>query len=251
MPNKPIKPINPIKMKKLFLLAFLPLFLMACQRDAATEVQLRMTEIYEDVLGHYRSASRNGTLPDASVFEEKYYSARFLKATRNEDFRDSDPWIQGQDWPECIHATTDSVREVTPDSVIAHITIYNFEPVRVDVIMIRERGNWYIDDFLSSLTPEPPSFEGAWLDDDNNEPNLTLSLREDGSYDVAVGIFRLTNLDDGIGILTDEGLAFTATDAAGNPIGGIISFDGDTATVTFTQTTWGLIEPGSAFKYHR
>ena len=236
-------------MRRLFLLALMPLF-MACQRDAATEVQLRMTEIYEDVLGHYRSASRNGTIPDATVFEEKYYSTRFLEATRSEDFRDSDPWIQGQDWPDDIHSTTDSVREVTPDSVIAHVTIYNFEPVRVDVIMIRERGNWYIDDFLSPQIPDLP-FEGSWRDEDNNEPNLYVSIREDGRYDVTVGIFRLTTLDDGIGTMTDEGLSFTATDAAGNPIGGLITFYGDTATVTFTQTTWDLIEPGAAFKYHR
>ena len=96
-----------------------------------------------------------------------------------------------------------------------------------------------------------PSYEGAYQDKDNKEPNLFICAREDGKYDVEIGIYRLTTLDDGIGTLTDEGLAFTATDASGAPIGGLITVKGDTATVTFTKSTWPLLENGASYTYTR
>ena len=96
-----------------------------------------------------------------------------------------------------------------------------------------------------------PSYEGIYLDEDNNEPNLFITLRDDGKYDVRIGIFRLTNLDDGIGTMGANRMEFTATDAAGNPIGGEIILRGDTAEVIFTRSTWSLLENGSKFRYHR
>lgn len=103
----------------------------------------------------------------------------------------------------------------------------------------------------SCSTTNGSSFEGTYLDCDNHEPNLFISSREDGRYDVHIGIYRLTDLDDGVGTLSGKGLSFTATDANGNPIGGIISVVGDTATVTFTESTWPLLEGGTSFKYAR
>ena len=64
-----------------------------------------------------------------------------------------------------------------------------------------------------------------------------------------IGIYRLTSLSDGIGELTADGMNFTATDAAGNPIRGIITADGQAATVTFTDSTWDYLQNGSAFQY--
>ena len=61
----------------------------------------------------------------------------------------------------------------------------------------------------------------------------------------------MTSLDDGIGELTEDGMLFTATDAMGNPISGIITVDEDVATVTITDTTWGLLENGSSFVYRK
>ena len=108
----------------------------------------------------------------------------------------------------------------------------------------------------SGLHPETqqeknPDYVGTYLDEDNHEPNLFISQRTDGSYDVNIGIFRLTSLDDGVGTLGSDGLRFTATDASGNPISGIITINGDTACVTFTASTWALLEPGSTFHYVR
>lgn len=93
------------------------------------------------------------------------------------------------------------------------------------------------------------AYIGEYLDQDNNDPNLEIAKGEDGKYDIQIGIYRLTTFDDGVGELTAEGLKFTATDGSGNPIGGIITLDGDQATVTFTDSTWDLLENGSAFVY--
>jgi hypothetical protein len=95
------------------------------------------------------------------------------------------------------------------------------------------------------------SYEGIYLDEDNNEPNLFITHRDDGKYDVQIGIFRLTNLDDGVGTMGANGMDFTATDAAGNSIGGEIILRGDTAEVVFTRSTWSLLENGSKFQYIR
>ena len=54
-----------------------------------------------------------------------------------------------------------------------------------------------------------------------------------------------------IGELTPEGMLFTATDAAGNPISGVITVEDQIATVTFTDSTWELLENGSAFHYRK
>lgn len=92
---------------------------------------------------------------------------------------------------------------------------------------------------------------GEYLDYDCNEPNLEIAKGTDGKYIVQIGIFRLTTLDDGVGELTPDGLPFTATDAAGNPISGIITVENEIATVTFTDSTWDLLENGSIFKYSK
>ncbi len=90
---------------------------------------------------------------------------------------------------------------------------------------------------------------GEYLDLDINEPNLKIAKREDGNYDVEISIYRLTYLDDGIGTLTKDGMEFTATDANGDPIKGIIKVEDKVATVTFTDSTWELIKNGDSFEY--
>lgn len=90
---------------------------------------------------------------------------------------------------------------------------------------------------------------GEYLDYDNGEPNLEIARGEDGKYIVQIGIFRLCSLDDGVGELTEEGMLFTATDPAGNPIGGSITVEDDIAKVTFTDSTWTYLENGTTYEY--
>ncbi len=94
-------------------------------------------------------------------------------------------------------------------------------------------------------------YVGEYLDSDVGDPNLEIAKGADGKYIVQIGIYRLTTLDDGVGELTAEGLKFTATDAAGNPISGVITVENKTATVTFTDSAWEYLENGSSFQYSK
>ncbi|MBQ9983498.1 MAG: hypothetical protein IJP29_02810 [Lachnospiraceae bacterium] len=104
---------------------------------------------------------------------------------------------------------------------------------------------------VTSTEQATDQYIGTYNDYDNNEPSLTISLNTDGSYHVQMEIFRLTSLDDGVGSLTDRGLEFVATDAAGNPIKGLITLEGNEAVVTFTDSTWELITNGDSYRYVR
>ena len=82
-----------------------------------------------------------------------------------------------------------------------------------------------------------------------SDSGLEISLGVDGKYLVQISIYRLTSIHDGVGWDTGDGISFTATDAAGNPISGTITLDGNTATVTFTDSTWGYLPNGTSFQY--
>ena len=125
---------------------------------------------------------------------------------------------------------------------------YENMPTLTARITIDKDGHFTLSDENSVLWP----FEGSFVDEDYGEPNLEISYRRnDGKYNVQIGIPRLTLLDDGLAVMGDNGLEFTATDAAGNPIGGEIILKGDTAVVTFTSSTWPLLEQGTSFRYVR
>ena len=80
---------------------------------------------------------------------------------------------------------------------------------------------------------------------------MEIAENEDGTFVVQIGIYRLTELSDGVGALESDGLHFTATDANGNPISGVITVNGDEATITFTDSTWPLLPNGEQFTYIR
>lgn len=125
---------------------------------------------------------------------------------------------------------------------------YENMPTLTARVTIDKDGNFTLSDENSVLWP----FEGSYVDEDYGEPNLEISYRRnDGKYNVLIGIPRLTLLDDGLAVMGDNGLEFTATDAAGNPIGGAIILKSDTAVVTFTSSTWPLLEQGTSFRYVR
>ena len=128
------------------------------------------------------------------------------------------------------------------------VLTYDDMPTLTAPVAIDDKGKFSIGEL--EMTSHP--YEGTYLDEDNNEPNLFINYRRsDGKYDVEIGIFRLTTLDDGIGTLLNDIMEFTATDASGSPIGGEINLKGDTAVVTFTRSTWPLLENGSKFIYTR
>ena len=121
------------------------------------------------------------------------------------------------------------------------------ESAKIEVQETKEEKKKETEKEIQTL--EESVYIGEYLDYDNNEPNLEIAKGEDGTYIVQIGIFRLTTLEDGVGELTKEGMVFTATDASGNPISGIITVEDQIATVTFTDSTWGYLENGSTYKY--
>ena len=79
------------------------------------------------------------------------------------------------------------------------------------------------------VIPYEKNFSGVYLDE-NNEPNLKIMKQSSGvMYDIEIGIFRLTTLDDGKGRVDFDVMEFVATDANGNPIEGNITLRNDTA----------------------
>lgn len=65
---------------------------------------------------------------------------------------------------------------------------------------------------------------------------MKIRKKDDGTYDVEIGIFRLASFEDGVGNVTDKGQEFVTTEPNGNNMNGIITVDGDTAVVTFTES---------------
>lgn len=87
--------------------------------------------------------------------------------------------------------------------------------------------------------------------DCNDGSTLTISKSDNGRMKVKIGLTRLTTIDDGVGVLFDNGLTFSATDAVGNPIYGEITIEGDTARLTFTKSKWEYLPDGTTFIFKR
>lgn len=100
------------------------------------------------------------------------------------------------------------------------------------------------------FSSDAKSFIGEYTDQNDGS---TLQIRKDTNSgpSIHISLFRLTDIDNGIGTISDDTMTFTATDAAGNPIKGTITLDGDTATVVFTHSTWGYLPAGSTFYFKR
>lgn len=87
----------------------------------------------------------------------------------------------------------------------------------------------------------------------NSTDGSTLQVGDstNSGLSVKINLFRLTDIDDGIGTISDGSLVFTATDAAGKPIKGKVTTDGDTATLVFIESTWEYLPDGSTYRFRR
>lgn len=108
-------------------------------------------------------------------------------------------------------------------------------------------------DFQSVVTVADSTdedFIGEYTDP-NDGSMLKIGKSTNSGPSVQVSLFRLTDMDDGIGKFTDGELTFTATDAAGNPIQGKISLDGNIAVLEFTESTWSYLPNGTTYRFKR
>ncbi len=80
---------------------------------------------------------------------------------------------------------------------------------------------------------------------------LIIDKNTDSSLNIRIGLFRLTDIDNGIGIVKNDTLTFCATDAAGNPVKGFITLNGDAATLVFTESTWVYLPNGTTYQFNR
>lgn len=95
-----------------------------------------------------------------------------------------------------------------------------------------------------------PNFTGEYSDP-NDGSTLIIGKNANSEASININLFRLTDIDDGIGKEANGTLTFTATDAAGNPIKGKITLDGDSATLVFTESTWEYLPEGSTYTFVR
>ncbi len=102
-----------------------------------------------------------------------------------------------------------------------------------------------------SSLEDSEQYAGVYYDYDTREPNLFIEKKDDGTYSIQIGIFRLVNLEDGTGVMTDDGIDFTATAPNGTQVSGIITLEGDTAVVTFTGSAWDIYSGIKEYRYDR
>ncbi len=75
-----------------------------------------------------------------------------------------------------------------------------------------------------------------------DESTLTISENADGTFDIALSITRLCNLEHGVGTFEDHKMAFTVQDPSENEMSGVIYLDSDNSlTVQITDSTWELL----------
>ena len=127
--------------------------------------------------------------------------------------------------------------------------VLNYEqmPTLTATLTLADDGTVSAGDIKKLYLP----YVGSYADVENGEPCLDITYRrQDGKYDVEMSLFRMTTfLDDGIGIASDFGLTYTATDGEGQPISGRITLQGDTLTVTFTDSQWKRIRNGQRVSF--
>lgn len=112
------------------------------------------------------------------------------------------------------------------------------------------------DEWLEQIQAEEEivtetDFSGIYTDTQGTDDiysELILVKREDGNYNFAINIYRLTSI---AGTATQDGekLHFIGIDASGEPIEGDVVISSESATATFTDSTWAHIENGDAYTF--
>jgi len=129
--------------------------LMCCGGNAfgatfdANAVKTRVQKIYKEVF-----ASLSTGIEEGVDFEKKFMSEAYNKdfrAARGDDYFEMEHWVQGNDY----EGPTFRVGKVTQvgDKARVRVVITNSfgTSTPVDLLMVFERGNWFIDDMLTGF----------------------------------------------------------------------------------------------------
>lgn len=96
---------------------------------------------------------------------------------------------------------------------------------------------------------ESAGYEGEYGSTELDTYRLTVKKEPDGSYRLRIHLFRLTKLYDCVGYESDDGIGFSTGEwGEGREISGTVQFEGDMATVTFTQG-WDVYSFGDKASY--
>lgn len=120
-----------------------------------------------------------------------------------------------------------------------------------ETVYAREEDSSWPDDSKENSEEKKDIYVGEYNDYDIPEPNLEIQKNEDGTYTIQVGVFRLAWLEDGKGILTEEGIEFTATAPNGKEMTGTIVMEEDIAVVTFDKEVWATYSHINEYRYYK
>ena len=95
-------------------------------------------------------------------------------------------------------------------------------------------------------------YVGEYNDFDWNEPNLEIEKNKDGSYEIEIGIYRISTFQNCKGTLVDDKIEFHKEIADGEiKLKGTIELDDDIATVTFTSKDWAEYSSINTYPYKK
>lgn len=104
--------------------------------------------------------------------------------------------------------------------------------------------------FNNSSDYERESITGLYVDEIDGS-SLRITKISATNYRIEISLFRLTSIDDATGVLKNQILNFTGTDASGNRIGGVLLFSGKDVTLKFLDSTWEYLPNGTMYHFKK
>lgn len=133
------------------------------QQHKTSDVKIRVENIYNHVAKEYNKCNESSefTIPNNDIFDELYcstdWNATLKKALESQPDSDDiglfefDYWIFGQDFGS-ISVTDVKVTKLEGDSAVVMLNLHNLGSVnKINLKMVYERDNWYIDDMCDSF----------------------------------------------------------------------------------------------------
>jgi len=122
------------------------------------EVEKRVNDIYNHVFSEYLKSDNP---PSRNVFDSQYFSKDFYNLHRQISsienqikepiVHDVDYWIGGQDWSNDLSFQVLSVEMLNEKKAVVSINVRNCgDDSKNKLVIIYERGNWYIDDMIDT-----------------------------------------------------------------------------------------------------
>ena len=117
------------------------------------QIEDRVNSMYKHVFSEYLKPGHN--IPKTN-FDSLYYSKDYnhlhdlIGSIENQlqepIVHDGDYWVHGQDWCDDLSARILNIEIVSGKKAIVTVNIHNCQDHKETLVMIYERGNWFIDD---------------------------------------------------------------------------------------------------------